>query len=77
MIKTFTHDDVIKFVYDELDEEESTEFTQAILCDSELENLYKEVVTMKRQLDASVKMPSENVIERIKSYSKSFNLTSK
>ncbi len=77
MIKTFTQDDVIKFVYDELTKEESEELGQVLLCDSELQDLYKELITMKHQLDAAVKEPSENVIERIKNYSKSFNLTSK
>jgi hypothetical protein len=77
MIKTFTHDDVIKFVYNELTEEESTELNQAILCDSELQDLYKDMIMMKSQLDASMKMPSESVLIRIKNYSKSFNLMSK
>ena len=77
MIKTFTQDDVIKLVYDELNEEESTELKQFMLCDSQLQDLYKELITIKRQLDAAVKVPSENVIERIKNYSKSLNLASK
>ena len=77
MIKTFTQDDVIRFVYDELTPEESYELNQVLLCDAEMQNLYKELITLKRQLDASMKEPSENVIERIKNYSKSLNLTSK
>ena len=77
MIKTFTQDDVIKLVYNELNDEESTELMQFMLCDSQLQDLYKELITIKRQLDAAVKVPSENVIERIKNYSKSFNLPSK
>lgn len=77
MIKTFTHDDVIKLVYNELNEEESTELNQAILCDSELQDLYKDMIMMKGQLDASMKTPSESVLGRIKNYSKSFNLMSK
>ncbi len=77
MIKTFTQDDVIKLVYDELNDEESRDLTQVLLCDSELQDLYKELVTVKRQLDAAMKEPSEKVIERITNYSKSFNLASK
>jgi len=76
MTKTFTHDDVIRFVYDEMDEEESRELSQALLCDSSLEKVYNELITMKAHLDAVEESPSEKVVQRIMNYSNSLNLPS-
>lgn len=76
MIKTFTQDDVIRYVYEETSGSEREEIKQAILCDSELQDLYKELVAIKTQLDESMKTPSDKVTESILSYSKSLNLLS-
>lgn len=76
MTKTFTQDDVIRYVYDEVDGEDREEIKQAIICDSELQDLYKELIAIKRQLDQSMKSPSDKVTESILNYSKSLNLLS-
>ncbi|UII34104.1 hypothetical protein LVD17_09785 [Fulvivirga ulvae] len=76
MTKTFTQDDVIRYVYDEISGEDREEIKQAIICDSELQDLYKELVAIKRQLDQSMKSPSDKVTESILNYSKSLNLLS-
>ncbi len=76
MIKTFTQDDVIRFVYDEMNEEEARELSQALLCDTELETMYNELITMKAHLDAAEQAPSDKVVERIMNYSKSLTLPS-
>ncbi|MBL6447468.1 hypothetical protein JMN32_14210 [Fulvivirga sp. 29W222] len=76
MTKTFTQDDVIRYVYDEISGEDREELKQAIICDSELQDLYKELIAIKRQLDQSMKSPSDKVTESILNYSKSLNLLS-
>lgn len=76
MIKTFTQDDVIRYVYEETTASERSEIKQAIICDSELQDLYKELVAIKKQLDDSMKTPSHKVTESILNYSKSLNLLS-
>lgn len=76
MTKTFTQDDVIRYVYDEISGSEREELKQAIICDSELQDLYKELIAIKRQLDQSMKSPSDKVTESILNYSKSLNLLS-
>ncbi|GAA0892166.1 hypothetical protein GCM10009122_18450 [Fulvivirga kasyanovii] len=76
MTKTFTQDDVIRYVYDEVEGEDREEIKQAIICDSELQDLYKELIAIKRQLDQSMKSPSDKVTESILNYSKSLNLLS-
>lgn len=74
MTKTFTQDDVIRYIYNELSASELEEIQQAILCDSVLENMYKELNTLKKQLEKSMKKPSDKTIESIMSYSNSLNL---
>lgn len=76
MTKTFTHDDVIRYIYDDVSGSEQEEIRQAILCDAELQDLYKELVVVKKQLDQSMKMPSDKVTKSILNYSKSLNLLS-
>lgn len=77
MTKTFTHDDVIRYVYNETSVDEKEEIKQAIICDAELQDLYKELMMVKRQLDQSMKSPSDKVTNNILNYSKSLNLLSK
>ena len=76
MTKTFTQDDVIRYVYCETSEKENKEIEKAILCDSQLQEMYKEFTSTKADLDKSMKDPSDRVINRILNYSKSLNLPS-
>jgi hypothetical protein len=76
MTKTFTQDDVIRFVYDEMNEDESRELSKALLCDASLEKVYNELITMKAHLDAVEQSPSDKVTQRILNYSNSLNLPS-
>lgn len=76
MTKTFTQDDVIRYIYEDISTGEGEEIKQAILCDAELQDLYKELVAMKAQLDQSMKAPSDKVTQSILNYSKSLNLLS-
>ena len=76
MIKTFTQDDVIRYLYKEVTIEESNEMEQAMICDSELQETFKKFSTLKRQLNAVIKTPSQAVSQSILNYSKNFNLHS-
>jgi hypothetical protein len=77
MIRTITHDDVIRYVYHETSKEESQEIEQAIICDSDLQMMFKEINGVKNRLDEVQKTPSKMVINNILNYSKSLNLLSK
>lgn len=77
MTKTFTQDDVIRYIYDETSETENAEIEQALICDAHLQEMYKELNAVKRQLDHSLKQPSDSIIQSIMNYSKSLNLSSK
>ena len=70
MIKTFTQNDLIRFLYHETSEEETKEINKALLCDSLLQSQYKELNVSKRALDASNLQPSSDVVLNILSYSR-------
>ena len=70
MIKTFTQNDLIRFLYHETSEEETKEINKALLCDSLLQSQYKELNESKRALDASNLQPSSDVVLNILSYSR-------
>ncbi len=76
MTKTFTQNDVIRYVYEETSERETKEIEKALLCDAKLEEMYKEIVSMKADLNKATKSPSDRVISNILNYSKSLNLPS-
>ena len=76
MIKTFTQNDVIRYVYQETSERETREIRKALLCDAKLEEMYKEVLSMKADLNKAEKDPSDKVINNILNYSKSIDLPS-
>ena len=76
MTKTFTRDDVIRFVYDEMDTEEAMDLSKVLFNDAKLERIYNELVALKTQIDGAVKKPSDAVINRILNYSKSLHLPS-
>lgn len=74
MIKTFTQNDVIRFVYDEVSTEERSQFNDLLLIDLDFQNMYVNHTRMKNQIAKSKLEPSENVINRILTYSKSLSL---
>lgn len=74
MIKTFTQNDVIRFVYDEVSAEERSQFNDLLLIDLDFQNMYVNHTRMKNQIAKSRLEPSENVINRILTYSKSLSL---
>ena len=74
MTKTFTHDDVIRYLYNETSDEEKKELEQALICDNQLLDKYKELSGVVRKIEEATVDPSEKTIESILNYSKSRNL---
>ena len=74
MTKTFTHDDLIRYVYNETTKEENHEIKEAIACDAVLMEQLSELQKLKEQMDGSMKSPSEKTINNILEYSKDVNL---
>lgn len=74
MTKTFTQNDVVRYLYNEIPAQEKAQFEDALACNSELVNLFYELSAVKRSLDGAYKNPSDHTLENILDYSKSFNL---
>ena len=75
MIQTFTLDDVVRFVYDEMDDDEAHKIREAMLFDDELMDMCHQLIGMKHVLNANPirKEPSRSVMERIMEYSRSYD----
>lgn len=71
MIKTFTQDDLIRYLYHETTEKEEQEINKALLTDSELRAMYTSMLAIKKEMDASHMEPSAQTVLNILSYSKS------
>jgi hypothetical protein len=71
MIKTFTQDDLIRFLYRETTEEENLELTRALKQDAELALQFNELQSLIQKLDDTLVEPSKKVIDSILNYSKS------
>jgi hypothetical protein len=76
MIKTFTQDDLVRYLYKETSEAENGEIANALICDGELLVSYKQLSAIKKELDLIMKYPSDRVTNYILEYSRSFDLHS-
>jgi hypothetical protein len=70
MIKTFTQNDLIRYVYHETTERETKEINKALICDAELQEVYKELVATKSQLGEATLSPSVIAVQNILCYSR-------
>ena len=74
MTKTFTQDDVIRYLYNEIPGKEKSEFESALIFDDNLLRLFNELSSVKDYLSKEYKNPSNQTIENILDYAKSLNL---
>ena len=73
MTKTFTHDDLIRYIYSDVSETEKSEIEQALLCEGELLEEYHRLRAIIKEIDKVEVHPSESTIKSILNYSKSVN----
>ena len=76
MTKTFTQDDVVRYLYNEIPPKEKARFEEAMICNSTLLNLFHELSALKDQLNKVNFAPSDQVTQKILDYSRSFDLDS-
>ena len=69
MIKTFTQNDLIKFLYHETSEKETREINRGLLCDSELQAQYNELNSVRHELESTLLEPSAESVQNILHYS--------
>jgi hypothetical protein len=73
MIKIFTQDDILRYVYQETTPEESTEIELALYQDSDLYQYYHQVRSLSSRLDSIECTPAEKTLQHIFRYSRSTN----
>jgi hypothetical protein len=73
MIKTFTPNDVIRYIYKETSDEESKLIAYTLLTDTELRTFYEEMKGMKQEISKLIKDPSERAIGRILTFSREYD----
>lgn len=71
MIKTFTQTDLIRYIYHETTAEETDAIDRALARDIELQQRYLELQDLVNDFDEGCLQPSQNVVSRIKDYSRS------
>lgn len=69
MIKTSTNYDIVKYIYNELEEKKIEKFKFKINTDSSAEEEYNSLSEIKYALDEYIQIPSDRVIKKIKEYS--------
>ncbi|HQQ97261.1 MAG TPA: hypothetical protein PLX35_08355 [Cyclobacteriaceae bacterium] len=70
MTKTFTQNDLIRFIYQETTEEEAREINRVLTFDRELQLLYRELMLTKTDLDKARLEPSASTVANILNYAR-------
>lgn len=76
MTKTFTQDDLIRFIYRETTEEETKEISRCLSTDAELERQYRELLITTQGLEKARLEPSAQTVEQIMSYARGLTVKS-
>jgi len=76
MIKTFTHNELIQYVYDELPDDVKTNLECTLQTDDELAETCAELLISKRKVESLSKSPRQSCISNILLYSQTFNMQS-
>jgi hypothetical protein len=72
MIKTFTKNDLLRYLYDELPTNQRTEMHNAQLTDGEVEHETEELEDVMKVLDGFVMKAPQDAVDNILAYSRSF-----
>jgi hypothetical protein len=73
MTKTFTPNDVLRYLYKETNSTENKELEDAMHLHSDLLDEYVQLAGIKEQLDQVRKSPSKRTVQAILQYSDSHN----
>lgn len=73
MTKTFTYDDVVRYLYAETTENENELIVEALALDDNLMNFYLDSLEIQGQMNKITRTPSERAILEVFNYSKRFS----
>ena len=76
MTKTFTQDELIRYIYHETTDQENKKIENALIYDDVLMEMYKKLKNPIKQPDKIEESPSDQIIDKILDYSKSVDLNS-
>jgi hypothetical protein len=68
MTKTFTQNDLIRFIYQETSEVEAREISRVLSFDRDLQLMYRELLLTKKSMDEARLEPSPVAIANIMRY---------
>ncbi|MCC5938459.1 MAG: hypothetical protein JJU34_14365 [Lunatimonas sp.] len=71
MTKSFTQNDLIRYIYQEMSASESVEFVQALQLDPVLMQEYLDLLGSLEHLDHLFREPSERIVGQIKGMARS------
>lgn len=76
MIQIFTQNDLIRYIYQEMSDVESSKLAEALLFDDELMDMYQKLRASKHILEVEdvSNEPPHRAVDNILNYSKSFDL---
>jgi len=69
MTKNITQDNLIRYIYQETSQEESSLIEEALATDYELKELYESLLESKSELDKVRISPPQDVVDKIMEYS--------
>ena len=72
MTKTFTYDDVVRYLYAETTESENDLIVEALALDDDLMNFYLDSLEIKSQMNKIVRTPSDKSIEKVIRFSRQY-----
>lgn len=72
MIQTFTNDDILRYVYNELSDSENEQVENALLYDDELLMTYLDYLEMRSALNKVKLEPSTRCVQNILAYSSTY-----
>jgi hypothetical protein len=73
MTKTFTYDDVVRYIYSETTEVENDLIVEALALDDDLMSFYIDSLEIKTQMNKIVRTPQEQTIGKVLNYSQQFS----
>ncbi|WP_266368482.1 hypothetical protein [Tellurirhabdus rosea] len=73
MIKTFTNDDVIRYVYEETTSEENHLIEDALMAEPDLMLFYLDTLEIKMLMNKIERQPSERTLQNIFEFSRNYS----
>lgn len=73
MIKTFTENDLVRFLYGELTNKEQEELEHALVTDDDLQCRLNDLQSVIKDLDQVALSPSKSAVDKILNFSKGYH----